>query len=225
MLYPKIYLDNIRRLILVIFFFQTCSIIPAYSSPYIAHKTLGDTSAYLSSPDSVNHDNEWINNPEENFENSNPLHVTHVLYSYPEYKRAEWGSSSTGLPGLNAVFHAPEDIDKENLTPIILIHGWQGDNGLTDPANLITYDTSAESYFYDFINYFSNTPELYRKYRLFLYKYPSYKHITFNARILDELIREISYFDTRKPIILEHSMGVLVSIAFIDQPDAIIRNI
>lgn len=189
----------------------------ALSKPYIACKTLGATSAYLASPDSVNHDNEWKDNTAENFTNGNPLHVTHVLYSYPEYMLDQWGSESTGLPGLNEVYHPPANIDKENLIPIILIHGWQGDSGLTDPVELIKYENSAEKYFEDFIEYFESTPDLYTKYRLFLYKYPSYKHITFNARKLKELITQIPYFTDHKPVIIAHSMGGLVSRSLIEE--------
>ena len=186
---------------------------PAYSDPYMTYKKLEETSAYLAEPDPEIYDNGWTDNPDER-DGSTQL-ITHVLYSYPEYKLGlgTWD----GIPGLDVTYQPSEGVDREAQIPLILIHGWQGKYGLTDPAELVTYDNSTEAYFSEFLQYFEDSPELQKKYRLFLYKYPSYKHITFNARMLKQLISQISYFSDHKPVIVAHSMGGLVSRSLIEE--------
>lgn len=177
-----------------------------------AFKTLNETSAFAENPDSVNHDNDWKDNEDEDLAHSNPAYVTHVLYPYPEYD-LEFGDYYTGTPGVN-----PYAKPSPNYSiPLILIHGLQSDEGLTDPAKLIEYTYSAENYWKEFIDYFESTPKLNQRYRLYLYKYPSYKHITYNARILKELINKIDYLKGRKVIILAHSMGGLVARTLIEE--------
>ena len=159
---------------------------------------------------SVNHDNEWKNYSYEELSNGKEDYITHLLYPYPAY--------SCGYPGYDNTNGKPlsESQVNPNLTPLIIIHGWQGKNGLTNPETLKKFEHSAEIYWDTFLNYFNNS-ELKDIYQIYLYKYPSYKHITYNARILEELIGEISNLNNKKTVILAHSMGGLVARSLIEE--------
>jgi len=113
-------------------------------------------------------------------------------------------------------------------TPIIFIHGWQGDR--SDAFSiLLDYDkdgkgsdspSSAEAYWRNLLTYmYKYHGEDFKKFKPYVYHYPTYKHINFNARMLKDLIDELkgkddclrNGYDNGKIIIIAHSMGTLVS--------------
>jgi triacylglycerol esterase/lipase EstA (alpha/beta hydrolase family) len=111
--------------------------------------------------------------------------------------------------------------------PLILIHGWQGDRGDANYINAFRYENSPEVYFKEFLAFFGDldnpiSQRLREEYKLYLYKYPSFEHITFNGRVLGELIlnnKEIydHISDGGKIDIIGHSMGGLVARSFIEE--------
>jgi len=117
--------------------------------------------------------------------------------------------------------------NEDNRLPLLLIHGWQGNDGLTYPSKLLKYENSEFSYWHNFISYYLATSALYSKFKLYTYHYPSYKHITFNARMLKKLFDSIK---SNKPnsvigkglngkgiVLLVHSMGGLVARSLIEE--------
>ncbi|MFH1138573.1 MAG: hypothetical protein V1816_21060 [Pseudomonadota bacterium] len=79
--------------------------------------------------------------------------------------------------------------------PLILVHGWQGDKNNRSAARLSFWKYSPVSYFYKFIAYYLATPELNQKYHLYLMRWPSYKHLTFNADMLARMLQGIEFGD------------------------------
>ncbi len=70
-----------------------------------------------------------------------------------------------------------------NRTPIILVHGWQGNNGSINPKSQIEDVDSPEEYWHNLITFFTKHHNLNNKYKIYVYKYPSYKHVSFNGQI------------------------------------------
>lgn len=117
--------------------------------------------------------------------------------------------------------------------PLLLIHGWQGGKGQTNPATMLRYENNEFAYFQNLISYYLATPEIYKKYKLYTYHYPSYKHITFNARMLKKIFDEkidknsVLYKGYKKKnglFIIGHSMGGLISRSFIEEHKALGNN-
>ena len=123
--------------------------------------------------------------------------------------------------------HEAEDTRK----PLLLIHGWQAlkKHAERNPAILRDYEHNEFEYWHNFLSYYLTTPDLYTRYKIYTYHYPSYKHITYNGRILQELFRDLRNTNTvigRKLneynglTIIGHSMGGLVARSMIEEYNA-----
>lgn len=190
---------------------------------------------------SLNHDNEWPNDKEDNISLDIITHALYPFQIYPygngnmtgDYMGYTWVENDL-LPQISGVLPSPS-IPVENRQPLILIHGWQADkNGDFNNRNPIElaknpkengYD--AEDYWRTFLRYFATNEDLKKKYKIYLYQYPSYKHITFNARMLSSMLYEVGYIrnwiSSGKQIkILAHSMGGLVSRSLLEEHDGIL---
>ncbi|MBI5632218.1 MAG: DUF1566 domain-containing protein [Nitrospirae bacterium] len=136
--------------------------------------------------------------------------------------------------GINTTWDASDyvnSVDKgdSGRIPLLLIHGWQGDNGLREPAVLALWENSELQYWQHFLDYYLTSTELQAKYHVYLYHYPSYKHITYNAKMLNELLNTVKadkpdsdlgagLNDSAKGVtILAHSMGGLLSRALVEE--------
>ncbi len=106
----------------------------------------------------------------------------------------------------------------DNRTPIILVHGWQGANDTATPESQRANELSAEEYWGNFIRFFTEHHSLKELFKIYVYKYPSYKHVTFNAKIFRNMlvfnagINELrEHFNANKrAIFVAHSMGTIV---------------
>jgi pimeloyl-ACP methyl ester carboxylesterase len=126
--------------------------------------------------------------------------------------------------------------------PLLLIHGWQGDKDLRNPAKLGLWENSELQYWQHFLDYYltSDNPDgvrnLQKKYHIYLYHYPSYKHVTYNASVLTAMLKELA---TKNPTsdlnqamqtggkgvaVLAHSMGGLVARSAIEEYQAFGAN-
>lgn len=106
--------------------------------------------------------------------------------------------------------------------PLLLIHGWQGGSipnptVLRDPAYLALMENSELNYWQNFLNFYLTSKELQDKYHVYLYHYPTYKHITFNALTLKTLLDDVrankpaSGLNNEGMVIIGHSMGGLLA--------------
>ena len=116
--------------------------------------------------------------------------------------------------------------------PIIFIHGWQGDksNGfdilkgykLGNTGKIADYPGSGEAYWRNLLTYmYKYHADEFKKYKPYVYHHPSYKHVTFNGRMLESLINDIRNdtngssleygYDNNKIILIGHSMGTIIS--------------
>lgn len=116
-------------------------------------------------------------------------------------------------------------------TPLILIHGWQGDDGINNYLGFNTKKRRPEAYFQELLAFYEAgksgngtelTRELAEKYKLYLFHYPSFKHITYNGRILRSAIlsvRELwDHIQNGGSIkIVAHSMGGLVARSLLEE--------
>lgn len=83
-----------------------------------------------------------------------------------------------------------KNIPEKERTPLVLIHGWEGDVGYRSAAWLSDWWQSPVNYFYKFISYYMGTKELYDKYHIYIAHWPSYKHLTFSGQMLKEMLDE-----------------------------------
>ena len=94
--------------------------------------------------------------------------------------------------------------------------------------NYIEFNSRAllpEEYFKEFLRFWENSEvsnTIREKYKLYLYGYPTFEHVTFNGRMLGEAIRSVpeilNHIETGGKIkILAHSMGGLVARSFIEE--------
>ncbi|MCK5661921.1 MAG: hypothetical protein KAI17_00475 [Thiotrichaceae bacterium] len=203
-----------------------------------------------SSGNNENHDNDWKNTNEDS---KDPSLITHALYPFQraddEYNSGDVpGYSWSQTKSNKLIQYSPQGVEDSTeinedtrRKPLILIHGWQADcgkicdDGANDdfpnraPENLAkgrdlnNYD--AEDYWDTFLRYFAvTTTDLKERYKLYLYQYPTYKHITFNARMLAQMIPEIDYLHNwlksgKKITFLTHSMGGLVARSLLEEHD------
>ena len=65
--------------------------------------------------------------------------------------------------------------------PLILIHGWQGDNGLNNYLGSLSSENMPENYFKEFLAFWNSSSKsassLRSKYKLYVYKYPTFEHV------------------------------------------------
>lgn len=202
----------------------------AAAAYYTLYMTQGGApnSSYLGS---VNGDNDFAGLSEMAYRTSSEdsAIVSHALYPVEFYTQKS--SDQTGFLTTRTDITDPDAADTRQ--PLILIHGWQGDSSVfsgfidRDQKWLQNDAQLGESYWDNFIQYFNKTPELNQRYRLYVYHYPSYKHVSFNARLLSKLIPKVGYINNwlasgKKITILSHSMGGLVSRSLIEEHDGVI---
>lgn len=140
----------------------------------------------------------------------------------PAWEKSVYGAkASLGVPGDNG------------RIPLLLIHGWQGgsflDTELRNPAKLGQWAYSELQYWRNFLDYYLATPALQSKYHVYLYHYPTYKHISYNGLVLKNMLNELA---AKKPasdlnvamqtggkgvVVLAHSMGGLVTRSAIEE--------
>ena len=141
---------------------------------------------------------------------------THLLYSPEDYSTSRsTETNSTDLP-----------ITKKTIKPlggripIILVHGWQGVAGKTKPQSQMTKELSADNYWNNLIQFFQNNATLKSKYKLYVYKYPSYKHVTYNAIQLKKLLDAIPDLKNAQQMsFIGHSMGTIVVRSLFEEHD------
>ena len=151
-----------------------------------------------------------FNNWPPNEEGSNDL--THYLYSPEDFNFSF--DEKRQVPHVNE--NVPQPLG--NRTPIILVHGWQGEKETASPVSQQKNELSAEKYWKSFIKFFTEYHSLKNFFKIYVYKYPSYKHVTFNARLLRNMLTDNNtipelkeYFSTgKKAIFVAHSMGTIV---------------
>lgn len=207
-----------------------------FSESYTLRR-LSETKYYINN--SENNDNSWVNNKED--EASGDL-ITHALYPFQLH---EMSGDYDGYKFSNNRIEFVRSVNKEeedNRQPLILIHGWQADRdpealfeGLLplpgvyknrDPQELAKHPDDnyydAEGYWWSFLRFIETNQELKNKYKIYLYQYPSYKHITFNARMFSNMLYDVKYIrdylnNGGKISILAHSMGGLVARSFLEE--------
>ena len=124
----------------------------------------------------------------------------------------------------------------DDRTPILFIHGWQGsesnafdilhDYGWPTQTLYALKDspTSGENYWRNLLTYmYRDHYADFKKFKPYVYHYPSYKHVKFNARMLKDLLDNIDDEVMRKGIennqliIVAHSMGTIVSRSLMEE--------
>jgi pimeloyl-ACP methyl ester carboxylesterase len=154
--------------------------------------------------------------------------VTHSLYPVFRYEtdfnQIQIFNHDTVVTYPNKQYDA--GVHLGDRTPLILIHGWQGGKSESNYIGFLQPDNVPAAYFQEFLAFFqSESPEavkLREKYKLFVYKYPSFEHITYNGRMLGEAINSTpqirDFIASGKKIdIIGHSMGGLVARSFIEE--------
>ena len=171
---------------------------------------------------SVNGDNDYLSTAESDDLNTSPSTVTHALYP------VEFYTQKTSDNSCNISSNGTPEPTIDTRQPLILVHGWQGGRVLPTPNNmdyptiLCEDEQLGETYWNNFIQYFKASPTLREKYRLYIYHYSSYKHVTFNARVLARFLERNNYIKSwiangGKISILAHSMGGLVSRSLLEE--------
>ncbi len=155
--------------------------------------------------------------------------ITHRIIDFDSFLDNTQISTYPKKDVWNTTDYAKNTPNDDGRIPLLLIHGWQGSKGLRNPAILSLWENSEFAYWNHFLNYYLTSEVLQKKYHIYLYKYTSYKHITYNAWQLKELLDEIKQnhpnsdlakglIDKDKGVtILAHSMGGLVSRALIEE--------
>jgi len=112
--------------------------------------------------------------------------------------------------------------------PLLLIHGWQGDSAdkeCRQQSALLLWKHSELVYWQHFLDYYLVSSDLHDRYHVYLYHYPTYKHITFNAKILKEMLDSLRSGNSDISggvfsgtlVIMGHSMGGLVGRALVEE--------
>jgi len=166
-------------------------------------------------------DNIWPNENEKQMKFVaflDDLSMTHILFHAPPLEQRN-------IPEKNG--YRKISPDKDIRMPLIVIHGWRADDDL-NPSDTDSVEKHYErlvghdGYFENFRRFAEET-EISNKFRLYYYSYPSYKHVTYNARQLAELIKENQYIknwiknSNGKIAILAHSMGGLVARSLLEE--------
>jgi len=124
---------------------------------------------------------------------------------------------------------------QDSRKPLLLIHGWQAPEAEEgrNPAIIRDYEHNEFEYWHNFISYYLTTPELYTKFKLYTYHYPSYKHITYNGKILNNLLNDLrgqnsvigrGLNEYNGLTIVAHSMGGLVARSMIEEYEGLGSN-
>jgi pimeloyl-ACP methyl ester carboxylesterase len=158
--------------------------------------------------------------------------LTHRLIDFDKFVSVSspiWANTKYGKTPIG-------DSVTNNRIPLLLIHGWQGGKGLRNPAQLGLSTNSEWQYWRHFLDYYLATPALQSRYHVYLYHYPTYKHVTYNASVLTEMLTELA---TKAPnsdlnvamqsgkkgvVVLAHSMGGLVTRSAIEEYQAFGAN-
>jgi len=133
-----------------------------------------------------------------------------------------WKSSSYGKSPQN----------DNGRMPLILVHGWDGTIGKLsretrrDPTKLLLWENAEFHYWHNFLAYYLTSEKLQKKYHIYFYRYTSYKHIAYSAKIFNELLTKVSEKtdlgmglkkEENGVTIIAHSMGGMVSRAMIEE--------
>ncbi|MBC8431313.1 MAG: hypothetical protein H8D96_05280 [Desulfobacterales bacterium] len=81
--------------------------------------------------------------------------------------------------------------DGHGRIPLIFVHGWQGDVDYRSAARLSDWKHSPVLNLYGFISFYMGSPELNRKYHIYLMHWPSYKHIHFSGKLFSRLLHDV----------------------------------
>jgi pimeloyl-ACP methyl ester carboxylesterase/uncharacterized protein involved in tolerance to divalent cations len=195
----------------------------------VAEKNLGETRAYVAKDNILNNFMDTAEKKTDRGINIVDETVTHRITDFDKLLNgkssilpSEWKSSSYGL--------APKG-DDERL-PLILVHGWNGDPNFKDPTKLLLWENSEYHYWHNFLAYYLSSEALQKKYHIYLYRYTSYKHVAYNAKIFRDLLTNVSSttdlgkgFQKDDGItIMAHSMGGMVSRAMIEEWEGLGEN-
>ncbi|WP_457627745.1 leucine-rich repeat domain-containing protein [Persephonella sp.] len=196
----------------------------------IAYKTLRETRA---SPENNNADNHW-NNFVDSSEYKGSITtdevITHRIVDFDKVL----GKGINTTWDKTAYAKKVKDFEyNDNRIPLLLIHGWQGDKDLRNPAKIGLWENSELKYFQHFLDYYLSNENLQNTYHIYLYHYTTYKHITYNAYILKQLLNEIKNKFSDSPlakglsdssigiVIIGHSMGGLIARSLIEEHEGL----
>ncbi len=201
-----------------------------YARGIVASATAQNTN-YISS---MTYDNSFPNEYEykDGTKWTEPWTPTHTIIELDKVLTSGIGGSKT-LAWKNSDYAGfgawwAENPSQDTRKPLLLIHGWQApkpEEG-RNPAIIRDYEHNEFDYWHTFISYYLSSPALYTKFKLYTYHYPSYKHITYNARILNNLFNELRGQNSvigrglnkyNGLTILGHSMGGLVARSLIEE--------
>jgi len=182
--------------------------------------------------DSINHDNEFVNEKEDFLTVNNLFTDRSIPFSNTEKKNII----------THMLFHPkhsnPISIDEDIRIPLIVLHGIDVDKDINplvkaDNNDLCKSVTKQKHYimgrndsYFSVMNGYLSKPYITDKYRVYYYSYPSHKHITFNARMLSNLLYEDKYIqkwlkENKKLNFLAHSMGGLVARSMLEEHNGI----
>ena len=182
--------------------------------------------------------NDLDNKDIENYFTESREYYSHFLYGYRDFT---FSTDAEDLGLLNIVNHCSvppfscvnQPVSLESRTPLILIHGWQGSNGVNNYLGFNKQERLPEQYFMELLAFYnSGEPGLgggsleaqafFKRYKIYLFHYPSFEHITYNGRMLGEAISRVpelvEYMAKGKKIVMAgHSMEGLVARSFIEE--------
>lgn len=126
------------------------------------------------------------------------------------------------VPAWAATAYGHTPLGNSDRIPLLLIHGWEGDDKLRSSVNLSQWGQSPVDYWYNLISYYMAEPDLYTKYHIYLLHWPSYKHLTLNGGMLANMLKNVKQdhpetdlakglSDTaRGVVVITHSTGGLI---------------
>jgi len=208
-----------------------------YSKGIVASATAQETN-YISN---MTYDNNFKNEYEykDGTKWTEPWTPTHTIMEFDKVLTTGIGGNKTSAWKNSAYAGAgtwwAENPSQDTRKPLLLIHGWQAPKAEEgrNPAIIRDYEHNEFDYWHTFISYYLSSPELYTKFKLYTYHYPSYKHITYNAKILNNLLNELRGQNSvigrglnqyNGLTILAHSMGGLVARGLIEEYEGLGSN-
>ncbi len=205
-----------------------------YANANIAARYMSQTS-YLAVPSVTN-------NFKNEYEDSNNQWThygtpTHTIKDFDKIVTKDFagGATTAWINSNYAKTQAQNYVNNEaydRRQPLLLLHGWQAVkvHAERNPAILRDYNHNEFEYWHNFIGYYLSTPELHNKYKLYTYHYASYKHISYNGKILKFLFDDLKQnYNTvlgkalwnDKLVMIGHSMGGLVARSLIEEHQAL----